>query len=1201
MSARSDALTLHVATNLGALLGPFGEVVNRPGGDVLAPLWSVTPSTALRQWLDQESAAHDDSETGGVTANLRSFFPEEMISCVEKLALGERWRDWSIETIALRILSSKGTRRFDEARRRAQGIDEIVRWRPHLLEVESRELIPTEIRQAMDALDLFEDGPHTQRARVLEKLSAGELDGLPSRLVVFGLPNVPGGRRFLEFLSALSSSVEVHVFMPVPSTELAAKVLAKADVTDDLVRFSWLRDSVEALQLWSEVDATHDVIEETGDPPTSSDLVALQELIASGRVPSEVAAPDRSVVLMGGFGDARQAEQLRDALFDAISEGVEPHEILVMSPDPESFQTSLERHWNYQLGEEGGGPRLAYELTEFTPERLTNRLGASLGLLRLIGNYADLEQIAELLSYPSVGETLRIDFATQQQILRRAVEGKLIFGVTATQRERFEIYPDSDVGGFVHDIGTWQRVTDRVAVATLYPPSATETGDAGSLEVRPLDALGEPEDLAAFASLQPLLRILEASGPYRSMTGSGTEGVTTTTRTLPEWISELSGWMSQIATQGSRQDDSFERTVNKVGEWVECDEVLRDLALSFEELLELWGSLVQTRTSSRIFGRRGVVVTNLTSFAYAPFKVICVLGLDESKLPTSSLASPIMSASSATDPATGARQPGDPDPRRSVHGALLAAALCATDRLIVSWNSADEETGKQVQPAIALSELLDAYGTLHTTDSEELLRKEYKTTRRHPFFKVHTRPRYDTRLKRIGAEDLTLEPRANLDESAPSTETSITELQRFFRNPVLRYLGQSENIELPSDVAASQIRPALSTDGLVRHAFKERFVERACAIDAFEAIRRDTSDFDSYLKAKEDLARATSPIFESLVHSEELAGDVPASFWVDPEEKERLDLFVFNLSFDLADYETLDPDDVSFEAIDLGDLGRVVLRGSQVEMHEPFEVQMLTGSEGRSREVATLHRRPKGGTTADETRNLVAHLVELLALRINNPLSRCSVVTSFALQKPGLYTKKGSLSPTNFLPSPSFPLNPQFVLSATPEELPADQARAQLATLVSLYHRGLAEALPLFRRTTTALAFGRSFGKPEDLWAPDSERAFGEADETAHKLLFPLSWDELVAETEIHELAGLLRGCGAGVRWQMRKQDKRFASKALAERYPAFAERAEFHAVKVQERLANGERSALEKDGIIPQLLVAEGADEPRDAEEEGS
>ena len=1164
------AIRLHLSTSLDSLVPALADSIWRAPGDVLNPLWCVVPTISLRSWVDQELARTEWAASEGVTANVRSILPKDLAVEIERMALGEEWVDFGTETMALRILGAMHLERYEEARRLAEAIDEVVRWRPHLLEPSHRADLPSGVAEAMAELDLFEHGAHAQRHRVLEDLRSGVVDGLPTRLSVFGLPEVPGGPRLLELLGALSTQLEVDAFVPVPDLSLATAIL---DGSQRGPVRGWRRDAAEALELWATLNPEVVLHEEGVEEPSADSLGRLQAaLVGRSPVPG---SSDTSVELVGAFGDERQVEQVRDAIFDALADGIAPHEVLVVSPDPASFSVALERHWNYQPDEDDGGPRLPFELTRARTQQQANRLAASLSLLRLVGNYATLEHVADLLSMPAVGATLGLDLEAREQLLSRAREGKLIFGISAAQRARFGVYEASS-GPISPDIGTWERVTDAVAVATLYPPARDD-------EPPPLRPLGEPADLGRFASIQPLLRILAAADVLRAAPRLGREGET---KVLGGWLDLLESWMAVIAAHTGSGDDSFERAVMRLRTSIDTVAGLDDLVMTFEQFLELWDSLAATRSFARLHGRRGVVVAGLEDFSWASYKVVCILGLDEDKLPEATLRSPIMAAMAPTS--SGRRPAGDPDVRRRTQGALLAAVLSARKRLIVSWNVSSEETGTPVEPPIVLSELLDAYGGVIGQPLETILQEQRSMVRRHGFFDDHPRPRYDGRLRRIDDERA-----SRVRELLPSVaeETSIDELVRFFRNPIGQHLRRARNVLTPPSGEVAAVLPRIRVDDLTKYRLRERFVNEARNLPAVLAALEAIADGASYDRGFDVVGRATSALFAELAADPDLVGDVPPIFWSSQKLKSQLDLFILNRYFDDLDHEVIDPLDAqAYRLIDLGDGGHVRLDVPRSAATQDFIVRRNLAT----KMPTVLHVHPSEGSAKRAVGRITEMLLELLVLRINLPDEACRVVTFFLPSRSDPYRK---LQRGNTVPPGGRHLNPSFELSATPATLPAAQARTQLTDLVKLWRRGLDEMPVLFRRTSAAAAFD-GYGEaanvtPREEWARYSfteRESIGEESELMSRLLFPFSFRDLQRKTSFPSWAADLGAAGQGVRWFFGDGGVRSAPHSLLDIHEGFRAHRDGPVARELERaLQEDDRSAIAKyQGIGAPLLRSE-------------
>jgi len=312
------------------------------------------------------------------------------------------------------------------------------------------------------------------------------------------------------------------------------------------------------------------------------------------------------------------------------------------------------------------------------------------------------------------------------------------------------------------------------------------------------------------------------------------------------------------------------------------------------------------------------------------------------------------------------------------------------------------------------------------------------------------------------------------------------------------------------------IRPAVSADNLVMYEFRRRFIEGAIASPAFATLHLTTGSQEEFEAALEDFVTTTRPLFESLVVAPDLVGDVPPIFWLDKDLHRQLSLMVFNLAFDWDGLIAIDDDeDPVYAPIDLHEQGTLILRGARRSRSDTFTVYRRETEDGIQLEIQHWQAAPPKDIPADE-KNLIVRLIEVLALRINAPDLPCVVTTSMASVKAELiFNAKNK----------KYNLNPQVTLKATPERLPAELARRQLASLVSLYRQGLAEPLPLFRKTSAAAALGSN---SEKCWESD-DYSRDERSDLENMLLFPMSYDELVSETQFNDIVEVLRQAMNGV------------------------------------------------------------------------
>gem|GEM_PF-2124533 len=1092
----SPGLNFYVGESLQTLCEAFAGQLHQPSDDVLDPVWTVLPSSALRQWLDANLSLTPtpSSIDDGITANLRYLFPTELVRNVEQLALranGQSWTDWSTEALTLRILrlqsqSSHGVD-FSKARAQAESIDEIARWRPELINDLQNQLVTAEIRSVIEALGLVNDGPTIQSRQVREILESSVAIDLPPRLVIFGLANVPGGEGFTSLVAALSSRCAVDIFVPAPSISAVRDRLETNHVgTDDFSRLSWTREADEAFALWTllapDKDRWH--LLEPSHAVSTSLLSKFQQYVR-GRSHDDVTSLDASVQVIGCIGNARQCEQLRDALFEILGGGdIKPHEVLVVSPDLGSFEPLLDCYWNYPAStgnDELRLPRLRYEVTEHSSQQLANRLGASIALLHLIGNYDTLEQMQHFLAFPSVASALKLEFEDLQRLWQLARDGHLAFGVTARQREALSVsqYKPANTGDV--DAGTWERIVDRVALATLLPNESTWqelSDDAPQPMSRRVVGwpLGEATDASLLAKVAPLLRLLELEAPRRTSSAR---------QPLTFWLETLRNWMRELSLHDG--DDSFELALSRLETlFTNASEDLARVSLSFSEFQQFWQSLDDQRTQPRVFGRGGVVVSDPSSMPFAPYKVICVMGFDEDKIFPAPLPRPAMRE----------RRLGDPDQRRALLGALLAATLCATERLIITWNDRSDETGRSIRPSIALDEFLDALQNLTQATTKELVRQGP----RHAFVASVGAPRvFDTRIRSLASMNLT-----TLDEPSPrlhdATIVSLSQLRTFLRDPLAQFIRAGLQSMVPEQIEDDASYPRISPGTLTLYQLREQYVRRV------SKLLPEASSFNDVNSDDHDFSRRAALLNNEVRSDERYAGDIPTLLWSSEFKTDLLNLFAFNDMHDACEFERWENDDQASTLLSF-DNSRLSI---SVSHNDELNVQRDSSwiwrdvedpdVDATSTDLCTRHVVPSPLTNSRLARNVLLYALDVTILKALFPGSRCSTVATFLPDRIEPYA-----SAQGIVPSGEFQLNPAFVLRF---EGTREDAVLSLVTLLQLYEQASERPIPLFRATNAAATLTGLFRNAHDFWAShDGER--GDSTTTSSQMFFDVPFENL--------------------------------------------------------------------------------------------
>jgi Exodeoxyribonuclease V, gamma subunit len=910
------------------------EAAVAPLEDPLAPVWVVVSSAAMRQRLDWDLAAAGQGD-GAISSNVRYFFPEEFIATIETMALAEDKKvrhDWSPEAIALRLLQLPGgAEKWSRAMADAQTLDECIRWRPDLLETTT--FSPLVVR-LLASPEWQEHGPLVQRTRTLKVLRDGRVPLAPV-ILFYGLQSAPGGASFVSFVQTVASQAATGFFSVFPkSSQVTAGTLPTATL-------SW----------WRALDAHRALWEEAGVPVVvepATTVVATTGLRARCSGVSAASAGEVSGVLdvIVTVGVGRQAEVARDWILQRLEAGAQPHEILVTGPDIDRFLPHLERHWHhgpFEADVDGYPlPRVPFEVVERGAGRGRNRVALLSRLLTLVNGHASVDQVADLLLFPSLCAAIGLDESTTGRIATLARDAHVAFGIDGSHQERLCLPGNSA------NVGTWSRLLERLAYAAMEPDGAGDVSD---------DSIGTENDLELLAPLGGLFALLERAAV-----------VVDDTKSLTEWLDWLRTHFASVTARKASKDDSIERAMRRLADIVPPDQP--PALLSFATFRDVWFAITTAGTRVSTFGRGGVHVTPLPTVAGSAYRHVVVLGLDDENFPGASLASAIMQPPRV----------GDPNPRNAVMGALLLAVTSASDAVLVTCNGRTEHTGEPPKATAVREELLEMVGPLTV---REAARHGYARPADRDFVDFSFDPRYRTTTD---AEPTPKSSPVVVGEGGqPFLDITVKELQRFLEDAASHYLSQGLLGVSVDRIESDETPPRVSLGTLQAFTTTEELIHRLLLVDHPTAA---------------DLERK----LEDLLLLESVAGDIPSVLLSGQLKPTEILNTVTGLRFDLEGYrpnpldalggssatseapDVPSTDDLNhfYDAIVIEGVGVVRPRSGQKDERDPWTVyrdySQRSGTTGAPARWYRYHKEDEGVVRYRKT---LAMLVDIVVMRCN--------------------------------------------------------------------------------------------------------------------------------------------------------------------------------------------------------------------------
>ena len=693
-----------------------------PGASVLEPDVVLIPQPAMRRWLQKTLA-----EKHGIAANLQFLTPGEFVTRAlaanlpgddATLAHADtlRWRLWAqladpaaMAAPAFAPLqpvlagSDRALAAWSLAGEVANAFEKYQAWRRGWLLRWDSGADPADW-QAELWRRATRGQPHRARRldAYLQRFNSDEAvapAGLPARLFAFACQNVSPDVLRVIASAALVGPLHFYFVSPVAGwwgdlvtarerlrADPAGVFAADADHPLLVANGAAGRDFVNLLFAG---DAVHPRGEVTAYAAPDADtlLASLQRDLLARRPPPEAPARafdpgDRSLQLHACHTPLREVQVLHDqlrALLDADPR-LQPRDIAVLTPDVDAYAPLVHAVFGAALGTPRALPYAVADGSALAGQSLAEWF---LRLLGLPGARFTLAEGLSLLSPAPVAQRLGLTPALIQRLGEALADAGARWGRDATHRAASGAPPDNAY--------TWQWAIDRLLLGHA---SADDADIAGVAPLPRFDA----GDLVALDGLLAGLRALDRLARELA-----------TPRAPLQWPRVLAAALDDLLPDRP-QDPADARAIEALRAHVGA---LSEQLLAAELDAPVPGSVVRAWLQSRLgesddrqpFLSGGITFGRMVPMRLIPFKVICLLGMNDGDYPRRDAGGALNRLTAAL--ATPSRQVGDRSVREDDRFLFLQLLASAGQVFYASFLGNDPRSGEATPPSVVVSELMD--------------------------------------------------------------------------------------------------------------------------------------------------------------------------------------------------------------------------------------------------------------------------------------------------------------------------------------------------------------------------------------------------------------------------------------------------------------------------------------------------------------
>jgi len=852
---------------------------------VLEPDTVIVPNHGVGRWLQMQLAGSE-----GIAANLDmpllARFIWQLIP--ETLGAGQdsseferarlRWHIYAVlpgvaaHTPAVaHYLSAEpaAVHRLQLAGRLADVFDEYLIYRPGLLqEWEAGRVADAspDFWQAAVWRALVERLGTGHRARLLQRFvetmgdeSAVPGDALPGAVYCFGLGQLPP--EYVKFLYALAQRIDVHFLLPNPCeaywgdiqrsrTRIEAPLEdapPDAELTVEAghpLLASLGRGSRDLLRvLYSdELSAIHEP--ELGDalayePPAGDALLARVQAdvirMQSRREDRGMADDDPSVQVHACHSPLREVQVLQDQLLDLMSRypDLSPQDIVVMTPDMDRYAPAVRS----VFGAAEGGRYIPYSLSDRTRGSSHPIVQSFQELLDLpLSRWAASEVLA-VAAVPAIARRFGLDESSLARAQTWSQAAGVRWGFDGGTREHF------GAGSFHQN--TWRFGLDRLLLGTVQ--SDEESLAAG---VAPWADL-EGGATAALGSLWQLVERLRAW-----------EETLRQPAAARAWQDRLNAMVDDLFAPDAgdrREGEALDEVRTAIAVLTDAAECLDEETLPWEAVREILVGELAVPAARQPFLSAGVTFCGLVPLRAVPFRVVCLLGMDDGAFPR-------QEQNRGFNILRARPRLGDHSVRDDDRLLFLQALTAAREVFYISYTGQDVASGEELPPSPVVGEWLDFLHLHHFSGwgRDAFERKLVTRQRMHPFsdryfeeapdhprlftfaaeWQASSRAAYSERSAAPGFIDGS---RADDPEAPEAVE--LSELRRFFDHPARYLLDGRLQIRFETLEEDVEDRELLALDPLSGHRVRGELLRRAQR----EGLERVETEPDALWRARGEL------------------------------------------------------------------------------------------------------------------------------------------------------------------------------------------------------------------------------------------------------------------------------------------------------------------------------------------------------------
>ncbi len=645
---------------------------------------------------------------------------------------------------------------------------------------------------------------------------------LPERIHFFSLSALSPG--YIELLNELSSKTDIHIYLVDPSAGHywgdSRSIKSQLKTNNDLLESEIHGNPILATMgnqgkefinaLINQTNAEH-LINKIPEKTSDSLLEALQKSINENEQQINSSLDD-SISINSCHSAVREIEVLSNQILDILNNNpsIQADDIVVMMPDIELYAPYIDAVFSTLE------QQIPFSIADNKPSSLSDLIQVISLIFELPDKNYDVESVFEILEYAFIADKFNLkkkDIAECRKIVKQL---NTRWGIDSKQRTSAN-FPSTNEH-------TWKLAFDNLLLGYAISDSlnSSEFDDLYNYD---------PENSRSQLPLQAFSQIEGSNSSVISSLKQFSELIFS----IDTWKNKkqnLNGWFQDVR--------DFLGLLNKDSEHL--NQVLQSFAdlethaetANFTQSLNftlfktvLIDVLNNTKTNENFLGH-GISFCAMVPMRSVPFKVVCILGLNEGSYPR-------QNKPYSFDLTKNKPRQGDRSVTKEDRYLFLESLLAARSKLILSFIGQSFKDNTQLPPSVVLSELLDLF-SYNGIDTNKLITqhplqaynsKYFKT--QYPDYFSYDKKYIDLTKRSYANEAVFVTDKINLKDRDKTL--SLSELVTFYQNPSSYFLQNNFDIQIYDDNDRLDIREPYKLDNFRKNQLQETLFENDSSDD----------------------------------------------------------------------------------------------------------------------------------------------------------------------------------------------------------------------------------------------------------------------------------------------------------------------------------------------------------------------------------